>query len=266
MSKFQGIISQIIKDSPAGEIKDVYNDLITIAGQDSKQTILEEIEKYNIENNVCVSVGNDSVILSKYNKSGTKYFDPITNKLFSVDHLNKKGLDIEVNTINELNQSQKALYNELKKYTEDDFSGNVVAAVYPDTTNKDNLAIIIVSTKYSPNNFWTGDWRSIYNYDTTSKKLTGKIGLKVHYYEGGNVNFKSNEVFEENGIEENEIIKTIRAFENKFEKDLDFSFNNLNEREFKSLRRRLPISRTKVNWGGAIGNYKLGKDAAESQL
>ncbi|CCH59375.1 hypothetical protein TBLA_0B05460 [Henningerozyma blattae CBS 6284] len=274
MSKFSTIISQIIEDSPAGEIKEVYDDLIKITGEDSKSIILDAIEAYNVKNNLPIKVNGESVILSEYNKIGSKYYDPVNNKLFSVDHLNYTPLDIEPvdndDKINKLTPSLRGLLDALKEYAKKDYTGNVSVAVYPDNASSDNdsnkFEIIIISDKYNLNNFWTGIWRSKYIYDPSlNNQLTGKIDLNVHYFEGGNVTFNSEKSFKEDNVNLSEILKTIKSFESDFEKQLDVSFNDLNEKKFKTLRRRLPVSRARVNWGSSMGNYRLGKNAAENK-
>ncbi|QLQ78182.1 hypothetical protein HG537_0A04290 [Torulaspora globosa] len=258
---FESIISQIIADSPSGEITEVWNDLIAIAGPSAKDAILDSIEQYNIENTVPVDIDGKSVIISSYNKEGSKFYDPIDHKLFSVDHLNRKGLDIEPYNSTTLNAVQQTILEGLQNYTSTNFPGNVTLAVYPIVEEPAKVAIIIVSTKYNPSNFWNGDWRSEYIYDSTSKELEGKIDVQAHYYEDGNVRFKSAKEVKVSNLED--VVKAIQEEEENFERNLDSSFSELNEKQFKTLRRKLPITRSKVNWGKAIGSYRLGRDAAQ---
>ena len=85
----------------------------------------------------------------------------------------------------------------------------------------------------------------------------------MHYYEDGNVKFHSSKLVEETNNKDP--VASIKELEHKFEQDLQESFTDLNEKQFKSLRRRLPITRARVNWGKAIGNYRLGRDAAQGK-
>lgn len=262
-SAFESVISQMVSDTPSGEIKEVYNDLITIAGENSKDAILEAIEQYNVQNTIPVDVDGKSIILSKYNRQGSKFFDPSNSILFSVDHLNRKGLDVETDEYTKLNELQQDILIALQKYSERDFSGDLSLAVYPVFDEADKTAIIIVSTKYNPSNFWNGHWKSEYIYDANSKELSGFIDVQVHYYEDGNVSFKSRK--EVSVPNTSDVVKAIQGAEKSFENDLDVSFTELNEKEFKALRRKLPITRSRVNWGKAIGNYRLGRDAAQGK-
>lgn len=261
-SSFETIITDIIADCPPGEIKEVYNDLIAIAGENSKETILDVIEQYNIRNKLPVDVEGHSIIISEYNKDGSNFIDPINGLSFTVDHLNQKSENVQTNEL-KLNETQQKIINNLKDYTSKDFPGKVTYAIYELPNETDKYAIIIVSTRDNSSNFWNGHWKSEYIFDASSKSLTGKINIQVHYYEDGNVNFKSTKEIDEEGV--TDVVKVISEFENSFERELDTSFTNLNEKQFKNLRRRLPITRSKVNWGKAIGTYRLGRDAAEGK-
>lgn len=260
-SNFDSVVSEIIFDTPAGEIQEVYNSLITLVGDNAKDTILDVIEQYNVKNNIPIDVDGKLVILSENNKSGaSRYVDAVNGVSFTVDHLNKKGLDIEPMDNASSQEECKMLHDQLTAYTAKAYPGDVTVGVYP-IADSQEFEIIAISTKYNPANFWNGDWRSKYIYDSAANEISGSIDVQVHYYEDGNVSFKSNKTVEKTAA--TDVVEAISQIEQDFEKSLDTSFTDLNEKQFKALRRRLPITRSKVNWGKAIGNYRLGKDAAE---
>lgn len=259
---FGTIIDQIIRDSPAGEIEEVYKDLITIAGEASMDIIIDSICDYNIENTQPVDVEGKDIIVSKYNKEGTKFVDAVNKVQFSVDHLHRKGFDVG-SYDTELNSVQQKYQKVLREYLDDNFPGKATAAIYPVPEQENKNAFIIVSTKYNPSNFWNGQWKSEYIYDSSNRSLAGNINVIVHYYEDGNVSFKSSKEIAEDDVDDP--VEAISKVEKSFEDELQVTFSELNEKQFKSLRRRLPITRSKVNWGKAIGNYRLGRDAAQGK-
>ena len=270
MSEFETIVSNIISDTPPGEIRDVYDSLITIAGEQAKETILAVIEQYNVENNIPVTVDSKDVVLSKHGKTaGSKFYDPIESVAFSVDHLTRQAFNIEpYRDFTPIGEDLKAIIPKLESYTETNYPGDVTFGVYPvveDGSNSDinEYEIIIVSTKYNPGNFWGGHWKSRYIYDVRGQQLVGEIAVNVHYYEDGNVTFKSSKDVSLSDVSVANIVNAIAGVEEEFEKNLDRSFEELNEKQFKSLRRRLPVTRAKVNWGRPMGNYRLGRDAAQ---
>lgn len=122
------------------------------------------------------------------------------------------------------------------------------------------IAVVIVDNKYSPSNFWNGRWRSSYIVDKSSKSLTGTIALDVHYYEDGNVRLTtSKKISAEFGNVEG-IVKAIAAAERSYQEEINLEFGGLSDGAFKSLRRQLPVTRSKIEWGKSIGTYRLGQD------
>ncbi|CCK68326.1 Cap1p KNAG_0A06700 [Huiozyma naganishii CBS 8797] len=262
MSDFERIIKDVIMGCPPGEVEEVYKDLINIVGENSKDTIIDAIEEYNIAHHLPVEVNGKQVILSEYNKQGSKFNEPFDKISFEVDHLTRQGFNIETIELPEVDEEIQNIHKNLGIYAEANFPGDVSFAVYK-TSDEDKYAIYIVSTKYNPSNFWNGYWESAYIYDKQVQTLEGGIRVRVHYYEDGNVSFKAEkEVKLEDATD---VVASLSAAEKAYESELDGLFDDLNEKQFKSLRRRLPITRSKVSWGKAIGNYRLGKDAAEGR-
>lgn len=127
----------------------------------------------------------------------------------------------------------------------------------------ERIAIVLVSSKYSPNNYWNGRWRSLYIYEPGSGKVTGSIKVDVHYYEDGNVRMLTDKPVTSSigsgGSSAAEIVKALANVERKYQEDLNRAFGSLSEGAFKSLRRQLPITRQKIEWE-KISGYKLGQD------
>ena len=57
------------------------------------------------------------------------------------------------------------------------------------------ITICISASKFNPNNFWNGRWRSVWTctFSPNGKvQLDGNMKLNVHYYEEGNVQLTTN--------------------------------------------------------------------------
>ncbi|SCU94783.1 LADA_0G11210g1_1 [Lachancea dasiensis] len=262
-SQFDNIIESIISSTPSGEIQHVYKDLKLIAGQQSEDTILDAIAKFNVSNFIPIDVDGKSVIISPYNKEGSKFFDPESSTMFSVDHLNRKALDIE-KCEKFLSDEERRLYVQLENYASKAFPGDLTYAVYSKGGESKEVILTIVSTKYSPGNFWNGHWRSIYHYDLETHDLRGVIEVNIHYFEDGNVSFQCKKEVQESAT--SDAIVSIKQLDAKLEEEMGASFAQMNDRDFKLLRRRLPVTRSKISWGKGIGTYRLGKDSAENQF
>lgn len=163
--------------------------------------------------------------------------------------------------------SSESLHSCLGKYTNQHFPSTSCYGVFPQPDS--TVAIVIVDSKYSPRNFWNGRWRSWYLLDPASGRISGSIEVDVHYFEDGNVRLKTRKEVgivlpssSSSGSEKEavEVVSKIAAAESQYQEDINRSFVNLNEGSFKALRRQLPVTRAKMNWGNAMGNYRLGKD------
>lgn len=200
------------------------------------------IEKYNLANLISVDVEGTPIMISSYNLGDEGYFTSEKEGYkFKVDHLKQSATDIGKIS------SSKSLYDSaLDKYVSDQYTNGEYLII-------DDEKILIKGGKTSNANYWTGSWRSV--YDISSKK--GEITIDVHYYEDGNVRLQTVQNVEIN--DSGDIIQSIKEIETKVQLNLNKQFQNLNEAVFKQLRRQLPVTRSKINWGKAIGNYKLGK-------
>lgn len=260
MSDFEKIVREIIFDSPPEEIPLVYDNLLVLTEGQSKQKIKSIIQELNEKKRASAINQNDRFVISELNKAGSKYFDPLKKVLFSVDPITLEASDLEEYTDVNPTDIQLSIANELDLYTEKFFPQKTANAVFQ-LKDSSKFAIIIVAKKKSLSDFWSGFWVSEYVYDAEAKELTGSISLDAHYFEDGNVRFKSESKLETTKTQSP--IISLKEFECNFEKALIKKFQYMNETQFKSLRRRLPVTRSKINWTQGVGNYRLGRDAAQ---
>lgn len=136
-----------------------------------------------------------------------------------------------------------------------------VSAVLP-TPNPSQLALLLSASRFSPSNFWNGRLRTIYLYTPSANTLTGTLKCDVHYYEDGNVRLLTKKDVLETSIASGgaaEVMRVIAKIEKGWQEELNRGFSRLSEGEFKGLRRRLPVTRQKVEWE-KIRGYRAGKD------
>lgn len=224
------------------------------------QGIEADIAEYNTNqyNVVTMKSGAKSVktVLSPFNRLDTdRYFDADAEIEFTYNHSTGQ----VTNVLSESSVAQTCQGREISSAV-----SNYVAEHYPSESGygvfpqKDGtVAIVLVDSRYNPSNFWNGRWRSHYIVDGNS--LKGKIQLDIHYFEDGNVRLKTAK--EVTGSAGN-VAAEIATLEKKYQDELNKTLVGLNEGAFKGLRRQLPVTRSKMTWGKAIGNYRLGKDIA----
>lgn len=73
----------------------------------------------------------------------------------------------------------------------------------------------------------------------------------MHYYEDGNVRLLTKKDVLETSIASGgaaEVMRVIAKIEKGWQEELNRGFSRLSEGEFKGLRRRLPVTRQKVEW------------------
>lgn len=129
------------------------------------------------------------------------------------------------------------------------------------SSNNTTIAILLVSNKYSPANFWNGRLRTTYLYDPASGTLSGTLTCDVHYYEDGNVRLRSSKTVPATTMTgaASEIMRTVAKVEQGWQEEMNRGFARLSEGEFKALRRQLPVTRQKVEWE-KVTSYRAGKE------
>lgn len=268
------LVDSLIQSAPPAELKQVSQSLSSLTkGTSTSSTnslIQDSIEQYAQENIISI----DNIIISKYNKdeNSSKYIDYVNNKLFNVDWQNQKIIDVESyhDNNNKRGSNYDELIQKLSQYGDDYYPSNFAFTVIPES--EDQLRVIIIGQRANHDNFYTGQWKS--NYLITEQGIKGNIDLDIHYFEDGNVRLKFNESINSSNNNNNSstlqsgnlinnasrIVNFINEQENATMVKIIEQFNNLNQKSFKNLRRLLPVTRSKINWGSAIGYYRLGSD------
>ncbi|KAL1867263.1 hypothetical protein Daus18300_006382 [Diaporthe australafricana] len=220
-------------------------------------------QKYNEEQFTTAKLPGSSepVIVSSHNSLGDgRYYDVESSSSFEFDHATQKASGAQSHSL-ESGQTDlvKSTLKSLGTYVKEHFP-NAAYGVYP-IEGDSKLAIITVASKYSPNNFWNGRWRSLYIFDPSDSSLEGSIKVDVHYYEDGNVRLLTNKSVTasiSSGTGSG-IAKEISTAEKKYQEELNKGFTSLSEGAFKGLRRQLPVTRQKIEWD-KVASYRLGQD------
>ncbi|EED21077.1 F-actin capping protein alpha subunit, putative [Talaromyces stipitatus ATCC 10500] len=232
--------------------------------------IIPELEpafrSYNEKQLATVKLPGSSqqVIVSEFNRlDGDRYYDVESSTSFEFDHITQTASAAQSYPLDSQNADLvKSLLRSLSTHAKEHYPSSSYG-VYP-VDNDTAIAIVVVANRYSPNNFWNGRYRSIYQIPVSSSStttITGNIHIDVHYYEDGNVALSTTKPISIplSNISAESIMSKIGAAERDHQEELNRAFSRLAEGAFKSLRRQLPITRQKVEWE-RVGGYRLGQD------
>lgn len=251
-------IAILVEDAPPGEIDAVRGDIEAFSGGNSSvaRALEEEVAKTNVAQLQIVTVDGKRTVLSKHNKidQNTFFTHGLSPVQFTVNHRTRHGSSKgkhEIYISKDVEEAQELVY----KYVSKHYAEDSVAAVFPRSTN---FVVVVVGRKLSPANFHNGQFRAEYIWD--GDELKGEIVADVHYFEEGNVRMKSSKSVTHNLKKVDSLSEVLASIEHEFEAELNETLVKLNEREFKALRRQLPVTRQPMMWGKAIAGYKLGKE------
>ncbi|KAI5955456.1 hypothetical protein KGF57_003588 [Candida theae] len=259
--KFEELVTSLIDTAPSTELPEVIESLQTISGA-SKSTIDDAVAEYIKTHPIAIS----DYIISSLNKDShsLKYIDYVKGEKFSFDVAKQAIIDVEPYSPEVPIDSK--LVDKLQQYGDDYFQDYTFTIV---PKSKDSYTIVIIGEKLNKGNFYTGKWHS--QYQVSNNEITGAIDLDIHYFEDGNVRLKYTESNVSNAEHGNsvssvsDVVNFINQADNAVELKLLDQFQHLNQQSFKTLRRLLPVTRSKINWGSAIGNYRLGSDVVNKQ-
>jgi len=269
------IATKFMLNAPPGEFNEVVTDVRSLVNDDMllNRNALSTFRTYNTDQMIAVSIaGNDSkVLVTTYAEIDQKhYLDPHSKQIFEFDHVMQTVGAVAPASDADGSSACESLRSSIDKAVSDYVEGfypEGACAVYAkkeDGVNK--ITICISAKKFNPKNYWNGRWRSVWvaSVKSGSCELSGSIKVNVHYYEDGNVQL--NTKFEktakfEGGSDEavaKNICSAITKSETEFQAALDEGYHQMSEQSFKSLRRKLPVNGTKVNFEG-IAQHKMNK-------
>jgi len=262
--------------SPPGEFMEVVTDVRALIPNESllNDHAAETFREYNTEQMLQVTPpgGKHQVLITKHGEvADGEFLDPRGGQVLTFDHI-KQVVTGTRPIADELDSSvesfRQAFDNEALKYASEHYPTGATTVYAKKEGGQTKITIAISSSKFNPNNFYNGRWRSTWTVSFGSSgqaTIEGKMQVNVHYYEDGNVQLNTitekkvqSPVGDASATASN-ALKAIAKSEQTFHQSLDTSYTTMGDTTFKALRRALPITRTKIDWQ-KIRNYKLGSE------
>jgi len=258
------IANSFLLASPPGEFMEVVTDVRGLLPDDSliNDSAPATFREWNTDQMLQVKSpkGDHEVLITKFGEvNDAEYLDPRGNCVVQFDHIRQEVVGSRPIS-GELDKSvedyRSAFDTAANEYVQEFYINGGVTVYGGKKGGQTNITICISSSKFNPNNFWNGRWRSVWQCSISGGKitLTGNIRLQVHYYEDGNVQLVSN-TDKSGSASGNDAksaaaaaIKQIQRIEAEFQEALNQSYNVMGDTTFKALRRLLPITKKKMDW------------------
>lgn len=270
------IASDFVLHSPPGEFNEVFNDVRVLLNNDSllKEGASGAFSQYNKDqlNPVRVEGSKFGCLITDYNDLGEgRFADPRSKQSFKYDHLRKEASDFQPwQPISNLESLRFSVECEVTNYGLNHFK-NGISSVFSTHLEDGSKAIVacIEDHQFQPKNYWNGRWRSIWTVslsdDGQQGDVSGLLRVQVHYYEDGNVQLvSSKEIKETINIQSDDqfgkdLVRLMSESESEYQTALSENYQTMSDTTFKALRRLLPVTRTKVDWGKIV-SYSIGKE------
>jgi len=100
--------------------------------------------------------------------------------------------------------------------------------------------------------FWGGEWLSTWVITPAAGTISGSVKIRNHYFESGNIQFNMGKDFLAAKLRANTaraIVDHLAKEETNYQEGLEDMYTEVSERLLKGMRRIMPITRTKFDWG-----------------
>lgn len=156
-------------------------------------------------------------------------------------------------------------------YAQDRYRNGTCSVFSSETPDgKITLTACTEDHQFQSSNYWNGRWRSIWSVsfapDSTTAELEGLIKVRIHYYEDGNIQLVSSKDVKETlsiSTEQktaHDLIAIVEEAETEYQSAISENYQIMSSTTLKALRRKLPVTRTKLDWAKILTFKKLGTE------
>jgi capping protein alpha len=189
--------------------------------------------------------GNNVIIADESKVADGAYVNPYTQTIVRFDPATKKFKGTPDRAPG-ANPQRAQLQQLLVEYSRTAYKSTTGVGVYE---AKGALLIVLRSSSVSLKNFRTGNLIARYKLEANGK-ISGSISVTQHYFETGNVMCHQSTRLETTvpAGDLAQVVAKIRDFENQWLRSYLEAFDWLFNEGMTKLRRKIPVSGTKINW------------------
>jgi capping protein alpha len=265
---FVNVAKYIIKKTPIGHLGKALENLKAVVGEQVMETpdVKKEMQAYGethlsaVKNNVT----NTKVVISNLTKDPEGYYYDQGQKVRFQIGLESGAVE-NAEAIEFHNGLRDTIEQKLKQYIQKCYAPEVTKSnVY--FNEKANKIVVLLSVhNLNLKSFWSGEWLSTWELNVKNNAINGTLRANTYYYEEGNVQFSLDTKFngstkggDANAVADG-LIEFIKKSENSVQLELEKVYDELSENYIKPLRRKLPVTGTKVNWN--INQVAIGQQS-----
>lgn len=255
------IAQHFLLSSPPGQFNEVLSDVKKLVPDHVlTDSVVENTAKaFNTKTlRVATTPSGKKAVVNPKGEVDTTHFKDNDSAVYAVDHVSMTTTD-DGTQASESNDSielyRAALQSSIDEYISTRFhseqsAGTVVAAA-------GQLHVFICTEKPNLRNFWSGKWTSSWSIEFSgeSASVSGEIKIHAHYFEDGNVQMVTNKSipahsisFSSESVLASAVVSHIKNSESALQTGLEDMYSNMSEETVKSLRRTMPITRSKMDW------------------
>ncbi|XP_072188350.1 F-actin-capping protein subunit alpha-3 [Excalfactoria chinensis] len=263
------LICRLLHQSPPGEFRQIVQDLCYLLQDDElvNQEAARAGARHNKNNFTPVLVNGITVLLTHYNDlGGNRFFYPQDNFSFEFDHLSGVTSNTHLHRVmlDEGELWRGALHKGLNAYVNCHFPVGNCCVFKKRLGKRQMLVACIEAHQYQPSKHWNSLWKSDWTFALTPvmTRVTGIFVLRLHYFRDANLHVTVKKSVSESlhVIDRNQFVtdfvKFVKAEDSKIHAAILSNLQALSEQTWrKNLRRRLPITRTFMNWNELL-NYQ----------
>ena len=253
---FVNVAKYIVKKTPIGHLGKSLENLRAVVGEQVMDTddVKKEIHNYGETHLSAVNndVTNTKVVISSLTKDSEGFYHDQGQKVKFKIGLESGAVE-EAQSIEVQNNLRDTVQQKVKAYLEKCYKMDVTRHnVYFDGANK--IVVLISVHNLNLKSFWSGEWLSTWELDINGKQIKGTLRANTYYYEEGNIQFNLDTKFNgtakggDIGAIADSLVEFIKTSENSVQLELEKVYDELSENYIKPLRRKLPVTGTKMNW------------------
>jgi hypothetical protein len=241
---------RFLSGAPPGEFDDVFAALTQFVADKNVPVVAKKRALPGWIKSSCIPVeveGKKALICQDAELPDGKFVDPNTQKPFTFDFESRKVTSVAPDALPSTSL-RETLQSAVQKWAEGALrNGN--AGVYDSTGG---VTVVVSGSTISKENFRTGSL--VLRFNLNAGVVSGSIKLRAHCYELGNAVGEQETTFKETipGGNDEEVAtnlcKTIGTIYSNWTTKLQEGFELLANEGLDRLRRKLPVTKTQVNW------------------